>query len=240
MIWQQASQQIGALIISSGGSPGNYFSQSFEDAAHRFGPDAVGGLTLDNGGGGSPDYTIDTTDGYLGSASALATYSNPPGPGDGGGVMYLNFGTSHPKLYIVAALKWVTVPRAGGVKTKKMVIFRQSGFNTQYGELNCVDGDLQWIWLQDPGATLNSVGAPTQAAALGWKVMKILYDQSTSHPTFTFGYDGVDNLYTQAATAVTGQDAQIIDFGGPLNVSSGACSYKWDYIQIGSVDPGWP
>jgi hypothetical protein len=238
----QAGQAITPGGGGGGGSPGNLFSWNFTDTVHPWGPDPVGGFTLDNGGGGSPDYTIDTTDGFNGSTRcALGDYPNPPGPGDGGGVMYLNLGSSHTHVWIVGALKWVTVPQSGAIQTKKMVIFRQSGFNTQYGEMNCVFDDMEWIWLQDAGATLHTLGIANPTTTIGsFKTFKMHYDQSTNKPQMTIGYDGVDSIFQLRATDVTAQDMQIIDFGGPLNATSGACKYKWAYLQVGTVDPGWP
>jgi hypothetical protein len=240
-------QQSSPLFIPApggggGGVAGNIASFQFDDAAHPWGPDPVGGYSLTDGGGGVPGPNISriTTDHYTGVACMQGDFPAPVGF-DGGGNCYLDMGFAPSQIWIVASLKVLTVPLTG-VQTKKMVIFRQGGFNTQYGEMNMITNLMEWAPLTEGGSVGHDMGLyPSISSRVGlWDVYKLCYDQSTNHPVFSAGLNGVDNIYSRAYVNVTAQDASIIDFGGPLNDGSGACKYLWDRIEVGSVDPGWP
>jgi hypothetical protein len=229
-------------VVGGGGGPGNIASFQFDDAAHPWGPEPVNGYLLTNGGGGSPgpDYSRISSDSYTGAGCLQANHAAPVGS-DGGGNAYLDIGSSPSRIFIVAAKKWLTVPLSG-IATKKMLIYRQGGFNTQYGEMNVVSDGFKWIWLQDAGATFKDITYPGSVSSrVGlWDIWKFEYDQRTTKPIFRVGFNGVDNVFSSQANDVTAQSAGIIDFGGPLNDGSGACKFNWDHIEIGNVDPGWP
>jgi hypothetical protein len=241
-IWQQSSPVVTVPAIGGGGGPGNIASFNFDDGAHPWGPDPVGGYTLSDGGGGvpGPGYSRITSDSYSGAGCMQGNWSAPVGS-DSGGSAYLDMGLTPGHIWIVAAKKWLTVPLSG-IATKKMLIYRQSGFNTQYGEMNVVSDGFKWIWLQDAGATFKDITYPGSVSSrVGlWDIWKFHYDQTTNKPLMTIGFNGVDGVFSNRANDVTGQNTAIINFGGPLNDGSGACKYNWDYLQIGNVDPGWP
>jgi hypothetical protein len=211
------------------GQPGNLYSFSFENGTW-------GGLT--NGGGAAPNgYSIVSSGGFDGSHYAEANI--PASSGDASANMYWDGGTAHNNLWIVVAIKVITKPSTG-LATQKMVIFRQSGYNTQLGEMNQIGSFYIWSWL-DGGSNLDITTAGTINSTVGsWNVWKIHYDNTGTHTVITFGLNGVDNIWTNTRPGTQSINPAIIDFGGTLNGGSGASRFGFDYIQIGTTDPGWP
>lgn len=216
-------------VTSSGaGQPGNLFSWSFEDGT-------FGGMT--NGGGGTPDYSIVSSGGSNGARYAEATI--PASSSDGAANMYWDGGTPHKDLWVVVAIKVTTKPSTG-LATQKMVIFREAGFNAQIGEMNQIGDFYIWNWL-DGGFNLDITTAGTINSTLGqWNVWKIHFNNTGAHTVITFGLNGVDNIWTNTRPGTQLINPQIIDFGGVLNGGSGPSQFGFDYVQIGTVDPGWP
>lgn len=211
------------------GQPGNLFSFSFENGT-------FGGLT--DGSGGAPDnYSIVTGGAYDGSKFAEA--SIPASSSDGSSNMYWDGGAAYSDLWVVVAIKVVTPPSAG-LATQKMVIFREAGFGIQLGEMNQVGGTYIWSWL-DGSLSIDISAAGSIASTAGqWNVWKFHLDQRGSRPLLTVGLNGRESIFATTKAGAKAADPSIIDFGGTLNGGSGSSRFGFDYIQIGTVDPGWP
>jgi hypothetical protein len=121
-----------------------------------------------------------------------------------------------------------------------MVIFRERGFNRQLGEMNQIGSFYIWSWL-DGGENIDITGAGRIASTVGqWNIWKFHLNQAGSRPVLTIGLNGKDNIFTSTKPGAKLADPAIIDFGGTLNGGSGSSKFGFDYIQIGTVDPGWP
>jgi hypothetical protein len=193
---------------------------------------------MTDGGGGRPNnYSVVSTGGFSGPHYAEANI--PASSGDASANMYWDGGTAHNNIWVVVAIKVITKPSTG-LATQKMLIFRQAGYNTQLGEMNQIGSFYIWSWL-DGGSNLDITTAGTINSTVGsWNVWKIHYDNTGTHTVITFGLNGVDNIWTNTRPGTQSINPAIIDFGGTLNGGSGASRFGFDYIQIGTTDPGWP
>jgi hypothetical protein len=205
--------------------PGNLFSFSFENGTY-------GGLS-DGGGGPPSSYSIMSSGGYDGARYAEANLSSSGS--DGAANMYWNGGTPRNDIWLVVAIKVITPPSTG-LATQKMVIFREAGYGTQLGEMNQIEGQYIWNWL-DGGY---NIPFKSVSGTVGqWHLWKFHFDQTGTRPVITIWVDGVQ-VFQDTEGRTSKAPTSIIDFGGVLNGGSGASRFGFDYIQIGTVDPWQP